>query len=73
MSETKVTPTDDGDHDKFSHYVPKTAQADALILGTPIRALCGKIWVPSEFDNPEEKRPVCPECKDIYENVVQPG
>ena len=65
-----VTPTDapvlddvePGDHDRFAHYVPKAKLTAALINGTPVRALCGKIWVPSRDP---ERYPVCPECKAI--------
>ena len=33
-------------------------------MGTPVVALCGKVWVPSRAP---EKFPVCPECKEIWE------
>jgi len=35
-----------------------------MVMGTPVVALCGKVWVPSR--NPE-KFPVCPECKEIWD------
>ena len=55
---------DDGDHERFSHYVAKEKLTDAMVDGTPVVALCGKVWVPSR----DPKRyPVCPECKDIWE------
>lgn len=56
-----------GDHDLFSHYVRKEAILAATIEGTPAIALCGKQWVPTRDG---QKFPVCPECHDIYENVV---
>lgn len=62
----RVVPTDDGDHERFSHYVPKDKLMDAMINGTPVIALCGKVWVPSRDP---ERYPVCPECKDIWENL----
>ena len=34
-------------------------------MGTPVVALCGKVWVPSRAP---EKFPVCPECKEIWES-----
>ncbi len=55
---------DDGDHERFSHYVAKRTLTEAMVMGTPVVALCGKVWVPSR--NPE-KFPVCPECKEIWE------
>ena len=35
-------------------------------MGTPVVALCGKVWVPSRAP---EKFPVCPECKEIWESL----
>lgn len=55
---------DPGDHDRFSHYVigGNAAVTEALINGTPVTALCGKVWVPSRDP---KKYPVCPECEEI--------
>ena len=36
-----------GDSERFSHYVPKDKLMEALVNGTPVRALCGKVWTPS--------------------------
>jgi hypothetical protein len=56
---------DEGDHERFSHYADKDKIMEAMVNGTPVRALCGKVWVPSR----DPKRfPVCPECKEIYES-----
>lgn len=54
--------TDDGDHDRFAHYVPKDKLTQALVEGTPVRALCGKVWVPSRDP---DRYPVCPTCKEL--------
>ena len=35
-------------------------------MGTPVVALCGKVWVPSRAP---EKFPVCPECKEVWESL----
>jgi DUF3039 family protein len=60
---------DDGDHERFAHYAAKDKITESMVTGTPITALCGKVWVPSR----DPKRyPVCPECKEIYE-LVPPG
>lgn len=63
---TDVRHTEDGDHEKFSHYVPKDKLTEAMVMGTPVIALCGKVWVPSRSP---EKFPVCPECKEIWESM----
>jgi len=58
--------TEEGDHERFSHYVPKDELTEAMIMGHPVIALCGKVWVPSRDP---ERFPVCPECKDIWESL----
>jgi hypothetical protein len=56
----------DGDHERFAHYVQKDKIVDSSVMGTPLVALCGKVWVPSR----DPKRyPVCPTCKEIYEGL----
>jgi hypothetical protein len=58
----------DGDHDRFAHYVRKEKILESAVTGTPVIALCGKVWVP----NRDPKRyPVCPECKKIYESLPE--
>ncbi len=37
---------------------------EARVMGTPIEALCGFVWVPSK--DPKQL-PVCPKCKEIYD------
>ena len=60
---------EDGDQDRFSHYVSKAKLTKAQVTGTPVVALCGKVWVPSR--NPD-RFPVCPECKEIWASL-RPG
>jgi hypothetical protein len=57
--------TEDGDHERFSHYVPKDELTEAIVMGHPVIALCGKVWTPSRDP---ERFPICPECKDIWES-----
>ncbi|RNL78699.1 DUF3039 domain-containing protein [Nocardioides marmorisolisilvae] len=57
---------EDGDHERFSHYVPKDKLMEAMVNGTPVVALCGKVWVPSRDP---QKFPVCPDCKEIWESM----
>jgi hypothetical protein len=61
---------DDGDHERFSHYVPKDKLTEAMVMGTPVVALCGKVWVPSRDP---QRFPVCPECKDIWDGLPANG
>jgi Protein of unknown function (DUF3039) len=56
--------TEDGDHERFAHYADKDKITEAMITGTPVVALCGKVWVPSR----DPKRyPVCPDCKRLFD------
>ena len=57
---------EEGDHERFSHYVRKDKLTEAMVMGTPVVALCGKVWVPSRAP---EKFPVCPECKEVWESL----
>jgi len=57
---------DDGDHDRYSHYVKKDKILTSALSGKPVIALCGKVWTPGRDP---EKFPVCPTCKDIYEKL----
>lgn len=57
---------EDGDHERYSHYVQKNKITESAVLGTPVIALCGKKWIPGRDP---EKFPVCPDCKRIYESI----
>lgn len=60
---------DEGDHERLSHFVDKSKLTEAMVMGTPVVALCGKVWVPTK--NPD-RFPVCPECKEIWQSM-NPG
>ena len=71
----------DGDHERMAHivlegftpeegdgeFVPAgPSVVEGIVNGTAVRALCGKVWVPSR----DPKRyPVCPTCKEIAEGL----
>lgn len=59
--------TDTGDHDVFAHYVAKDEVAEAVVMGWPVIALCGKMWVPHRDPS---RYPVCPTCDEIYKQTV---
>ena len=59
---------EEGDHERFAHYADRDKIMEAMVNGTPIRALCGKVWVPSRDP---QRFPVCPECKEIYESLPE--
>ncbi|MFM2184548.1 MAG: hypothetical protein RIS55_196 [Actinomycetota bacterium] len=55
-----------GDHERFSHYVRKEKIVESAVMGTPVIALCGKVWVPGRDP---QKFPVCPMCQEIYDGL----
>ncbi len=70
---------DEGDHERFTHIVlegfqPKKGDfipvgnsvVEGIINASPVRALCGKIWVPGKDPG---KYPVCPTCKEVAESM----
>ena len=57
---------DDGDHERFAHYVKKDKIVESAVTGAPVIALCGKVWVPGRDP---QKFPVCPDCKRIYDGI----
>jgi hypothetical protein len=59
-----------GDHERFAHYVNKNRIMESALEGGAVVALCGKVWVPSRDP---KKFPVCPECKEIYEEMMGGG
>ncbi|MGH9104337.1 MAG: DUF3039 domain-containing protein [Acidimicrobiales bacterium] len=82
MPETVLAPPKpalDGDHERMAHIVLEGLDTDGgefvaagptvaegVVMGTPVRALCGKVWVPSR----DPKRyPRCPTCKEIAEQM----
>ncbi|MEL0261236.1 MAG: DUF3039 domain-containing protein [Aquiluna sp.] len=57
---------EDGDHERYSHYVKKDKIVESAVVGNAVVALCGKVWIPNRSP---EKFPVCPTCKEIYEKL----
>ncbi len=67
--EVVESPVEPGDHERFAHYVRKEKIVESAVTGTPVKALCGKIWVPGRDP---KKFPVCPICKEIYDGLRKP-
>ncbi len=64
IQQTRLDPktSDDGDHERFAHYVKKSEIVRANIEGVEVEALCGKRWIPNRDPS---RYPVCPTCKEI--------
>jgi hypothetical protein len=56
--------TQEGNEEHFAHYAEAASVTEGYVLGTPVIAICGKIFIPSR--NPERLR-VCPICKEIMD------
>ncbi len=69
LLEEQVQNLEPGDHERFAHFVKKEKIVESAVLGTPVVALCGKVWTPSRDP---QKFPVCTECKEIYESMPNP-
>jgi hypothetical protein len=59
-----------GDHERFAHYVKKEKIVESAVMGAPVVALCGKVWIPNRDPG---KFPVCPQCKAIFEGMPTGG
>ena len=70
-------PSLDGDHERMSHIVlegfrPPSGDfvatgpsvVEGIVNSTPVRALCGKVWVPR---GDPARYPLCPTCREIAE------
>jgi hypothetical protein len=61
---------DPGDHDRFTHYVRKRDLERSRRTGKPVRAMCGKRWIP---DGDPSRYPMCPTCADIVAEAMTRG
>jgi len=55
---------DDEGNEVFAHYAEKVSTTAGYVLGTPVQAICGKVFVP--FRNPDKLR-ICSACKEIMD------
>ena len=62
LVEERTINSDEGDHERFAHYVEKAKIVESAVTGTPVKALCGKVWVPNRDPS---RFPICPECEEI--------
>jgi Protein of unknown function (DUF3039) len=52
----------DGKGGEGEYVAAGTNVVEGMVTGTPVRALCGKTWVPGR----DPKRyPICPTCKEV--------
>ena len=70
LTEERLASTDDGDHERFAHYVQKDKIVESAVTGNPVKALCGKKWVPGRDPS---KFPICPDCDNIHKGLPRGG
>jgi hypothetical protein len=66
LEQEQLEQIDQGDHERYSHYVKKDKIVESAVMGGAVIALCGKVWVPNRDPG---KFPVCPDCQKIYETL----
>lgn len=72
MTETRTLERTDTDtqlgsgQGKMAHIADKSKITEAYIAGTPLVALCGYTWVPSQSP---KGLPVCAACKELADLV----
>jgi hypothetical protein len=66
LEQPKTADADTGS--EVFHYVRKSKIAESAVMGTMVEALCGEIFPVTKAPKPNS--PVCPACKDIYDNVL---
>ncbi len=80
VAEPEVVPqAGDGDHERFTHVVLEgftpdegdfvkagTGVVEGMVNGVPVRALCGKEWVPGRDP---QRYPICPTCREVAESM----
>ncbi|MBM3669751.1 MAG: DUF3039 domain-containing protein [Actinobacteria bacterium] len=66
LDESTRLSNDDGDHERFAHYVEKAKIVESAVTGTPVKALCGKVWTPNRDPS---RFPICPECQEIHASL----
>lgn len=50
----------------FCHYADKAKVTEGYVMGIPVKAICGKTFIPSRDPL---KYPICPACKSIVESL----
>ena len=59
--------SDTGSANEVFHYVRKNKIAESAVMGTMVEALCGEVFPVTK--TPKPGSPVCPACKEIYEQL----
>jgi hypothetical protein len=55
---------DQKDDEPLAHYAEAAKVTEGYVMGTPVVALCGKVFVPHRDP---QKLKVCPSCKELVD------
>lgn len=69
VEERPLISDEDGDHERFAHYVEKAKIVESAVTGEPVKALCGKVWIPNRDPS---RFPICPDCEKIHASLPRP-
>lgn len=70
LEERTSLSNEDGDHERFAHYVEKAKIVESAVTGESVIALCGKVWIPNRDPS---RFPVCPQCQEIHAGLSKGG
>lgn len=70
LLEERPVSGDEGDHERFAHYVEKSKIVESAVTGAPVKALCGKVWIPNRDPS---NFPICPDCQEIHAKLPPGG
>jgi len=62
--DTDVDQEQSSEDEHFAHYAEAAEITEGYVMGTPVVALCGKVFVPHR--DPERFK-ICPSCKEIMD------
>jgi hypothetical protein len=62
-----VRDADTGSANEVFHYVKKNKIAESAVMGVMVEALCGEVFPVTK--TPKPGSPVCPACKEIYQQL----
>jgi hypothetical protein len=67
LEKPDVRDADTDKPDDMFHYVRKNKIAESAVMGNMVQALCGEVFPVTK--TPKPGSPVCPACKEIYEQL----
>lgn len=67
LEKPDVREGDTGNANEVFHYVRKNKIAESAVMGTLVEALCGEVFPVTK--SPKPGSPVCPACKEVYEQL----